>query len=393
MIRILLVDDQNLVQQGIKSLLDQDPQFQVIDTVTDGRSAIIQVNNLRPDIVLLDIEMPGMDGITATKYIAQLAPQTKVIILSSHEDKKHLTQALMAGAKAYILKSSLTRDLKQSIISVNNGYSHIESRLLAKIFDPSNLKRQKTKRKPKQVADADKITNNIPVPPPTNVVEQTLPESPEKTAEVPLADAVVLKHTVETTDSSTVKQNIQSASDPADLQSTDIVPLNNSASSLIVESEDSRQKADRVEKTRENIAKQLFPPTFIGHGTNNVENARKKITQQLFSQTTLGRSTSQPSTVRSNVKQSFLVAVSDTRQQLGKNYSKINQYKQQLVDLWTAKKRQFRPLMRRYQKKLTQYKSKLSPLLKQWYQKGWLTNLGLGFLGLIIVIMIHQIFF
>ena len=127
MIRILLVDDQNLVQQGIKSLLEQDPEFKVIGTVKDGRSAVRQVNDLHPDLVLLDIEMPGMDGITATKYITRLSPQVKVVILSSHEDKKYLTHALMAGAKAYILKSSLMTDLKQSIIAVNNGYSYIES--------------------------------------------------------------------------------------------------------------------------------------------------------------------------------------------------------------------------------------------------------------------------
>jgi DNA-binding NarL/FixJ family response regulator len=147
MIRILLVDDQNLVQQGIKSLLAQDPDLEIVGTLKDGRSAVSKVAELSPDIVLLDIEMPGMDGVTATKYITSLAPQTKVIILSSHEDEKYLTQALMAGAKAYLLKDSLVRDLRQSIIAVNNGYTQMESKLLAKIFHPSNLKsnnRQKT---------------------------------------------------------------------------------------------------------------------------------------------------------------------------------------------------------------------------------------------------------
>ena len=98
MIRVLLVDDQNLVQQGIKVLLEQDPEIKVVGTVKDGRSAVMAIEKLSPDVVLLDIEMPGMDGITATKYITRLAPQTKVIILSSHEDKKYLTRALMACA-------------------------------------------------------------------------------------------------------------------------------------------------------------------------------------------------------------------------------------------------------------------------------------------------------
>jgi|GEM_PF-2038011 len=140
MIRILLVDDQHLVQQGIKSLLDQDLELNVIATVDDGRSAVKEIEYLRPDIVLLDIEMPGMNGITTTKYITRLSPRTKVIILSSHEDRKYVTQALMAGAKGYILKNSLMSDLKQAIVAVNNGYSQIDSKLLAKVFDPSNLK-------------------------------------------------------------------------------------------------------------------------------------------------------------------------------------------------------------------------------------------------------------
>lgn len=162
MIRILLVDDQNLVQQGIKSLLDQDESFQVIGTVEDGESAIKQINILRPDIVLLDIEMPGMNGITVTKYINHFLPETKVIILSSHEEKKYLVQALVAGASSYILKSSLMKDLKQAILAVDNGYSLIESRLLARVLSSGTVKL-------------------VPVKPETiqNTTEPTIEESPQ----------------------------------------------------------------------------------------------------------------------------------------------------------------------------------------------------------------------
>jgi DNA-binding NarL/FixJ family response regulator len=143
MISILIVDDQNLVQQGIKSLLDRDLDFKVIGTVKDGRNAVQQIAKIHPDIVLLDIEMPGMNGITTTKYINRVSPKTGVIILSSHEEKKYVTQALMAGAKGYLLKSSLMTDLRQAILAVNNGYSQIDSRLLAKVFDPKNIKVKK----------------------------------------------------------------------------------------------------------------------------------------------------------------------------------------------------------------------------------------------------------
>ena len=144
MIRILIVDDRNLIRLGIKSLLDRDPDFEIVDMVEDGRIAIDRVELLRPDIVLLDIEMPTMNGITATKHINHLAPDTKVIIISSHEEQKYVVKALMAGAKAYILKDSLTSDLKQTILAVNRGYSQIESKLLAKIFNTNTKTRSHT---------------------------------------------------------------------------------------------------------------------------------------------------------------------------------------------------------------------------------------------------------
>ncbi|MGD1920570.1 MAG: response regulator transcription factor [Pleurocapsa sp.] len=163
MIRILIVDDQNLVQQGIKSLLDRDMDFKVIGTVKDGRNAVKQIAQIHPDVVLLDIEMPGMNGITTTKYINRVSPKTKVIILSSHEDKKYVTQALMAGAKGYILKTSLMTDLKQAILAVNNGYSQIDSRLLAKVFDPQNIKPKRnnaTKKSNFDRTESPKLSSN-----------------------------------------------------------------------------------------------------------------------------------------------------------------------------------------------------------------------------------------
>jgi HlyD family secretion protein len=134
MIRILLVDDQNIVRQGLQALLESKPDLKIIGTAEDGKSALEKVKNLRPDLVLIDIEMPGMNGLTATQKICQLFPLTKVIVLTSHEDAKYLAKALQAGAKGYLLKHALAEDLEKAIWSVFRGYSQIESKLLGKLI-------------------------------------------------------------------------------------------------------------------------------------------------------------------------------------------------------------------------------------------------------------------
>lgn len=129
-IKILLADDQCLMLEGMKAILKQEPEIEVVGTAQDGKSAIAQVKKLQPDIVLIDIEMPKMNGITATKYICENLPQTRVIVLSSHKKHQYITQALQAGASGYLLKDSLLKDLKQAIYSLGRGYSYIEAKLL-----------------------------------------------------------------------------------------------------------------------------------------------------------------------------------------------------------------------------------------------------------------------
>jgi DNA-binding NarL/FixJ family response regulator len=134
MIRILLVDDQNIVRQGIQALLEARPDRKVVGTASDGKSAIELVETLKPDVVLIDIEMPGMSGITATQRICQQFPQTKVLVLSSHENQEYVIQALQAGAEGYLLKTTLAEDLEQAIWSVYKGHLQIEPRLLKELL-------------------------------------------------------------------------------------------------------------------------------------------------------------------------------------------------------------------------------------------------------------------
>ena len=144
MIRILLVDDQNIVRQGIQALLEPRPRLKVVGTAKDGNSAVEQVEALRPDIVLIDIEMPVMSGITATHKICQQFPTTKVLVLSSHENQEYVAEALQAGAEGYLLKDTLAEDLEQAIWSVYRGQSQIESKLLKEVLTVASASRSIT---------------------------------------------------------------------------------------------------------------------------------------------------------------------------------------------------------------------------------------------------------
>jgi DNA-binding NarL/FixJ family response regulator len=130
MIKVFLVDDQCLILEGMKAILKPESAIEIVGVAQDGQTAIAQIPKLQPDIVLLDIEMPKMNGITATQYICQYVPNTQVIVLTSHKNRNYVAQALQAGASGYVLKSSLATDLKQAIYSLSRGYSYIESKLL-----------------------------------------------------------------------------------------------------------------------------------------------------------------------------------------------------------------------------------------------------------------------
>ena len=129
-IEILLADDRFLILEGIKAILEPEPNIEVVGTAQDGKTAIALVKELRPDILLIDIEMPKMNGILATKYICKYLPNTKVIILTSHKNQDYIAEALLAGASGYLWKGNLIKDLKQEIYSFGKGYSGIKAKLL-----------------------------------------------------------------------------------------------------------------------------------------------------------------------------------------------------------------------------------------------------------------------
>jgi DNA-binding NarL/FixJ family response regulator/uncharacterized protein involved in exopolysaccharide biosynthesis len=135
MIRIILVDDQKTVRESLRACLEPVENFSVVGTAKDGRSAMEQIEILKPHIVLVDLEMPILDGVETTKRISQKFDDVKVIILSMYDDNKYVSRAIQAGASGYLLKNIPKEELIQAINLVNSGYSQFAPGLINKIAD------------------------------------------------------------------------------------------------------------------------------------------------------------------------------------------------------------------------------------------------------------------
>jgi DNA-binding NarL/FixJ family response regulator len=141
MIRVLLVDDQELVRQGLSGLLATQPDLQIVGEAATGNSAIAQVEQLQPDIVLMDIRMPEMDGVVATREICQRWPTAKILVLTTFDDTEYISQALQFGAKGYLLKDTPVDDIAIAIRAVYKGYTYLGPGLYEKtlVEDPPDL--------------------------------------------------------------------------------------------------------------------------------------------------------------------------------------------------------------------------------------------------------------
>ena len=120
-IRILLADDHTIMRNGLRLLLERQPGFQVIGEAADGRETVEMTDALRPDVVILDIAMPNLNGLEAARQIASKLPSIAVVILSMHSDESYVLRALKAGARAYLLKDSAESDLIGAIKAVTEG--------------------------------------------------------------------------------------------------------------------------------------------------------------------------------------------------------------------------------------------------------------------------------
>jgi two-component system nitrate/nitrite response regulator NarL len=128
-IRVFLVDDQTMIRAGFRSLIQADPRFQVVGDSGDPRAAIARIGEVRPDVVLLDISMPGLSGLDAIALIREVHPRAKVIMLTHHEGDSFVNKALAAGADGYLSKDSDQAELALAIDAVQRGHPFISPKV------------------------------------------------------------------------------------------------------------------------------------------------------------------------------------------------------------------------------------------------------------------------
>lgn len=128
-ITVALADDHNIVRQGLRKLLETEQGLQVVGEASDGLEAAQMVENLRPDILVVDVMMPGMNGLEVTRQVRKRSPKTRVIVLSMHADNGYVLEALRSGAKGYVLKESVVEELVQAIHQAIAGRRYLSHSL------------------------------------------------------------------------------------------------------------------------------------------------------------------------------------------------------------------------------------------------------------------------
>lgn len=133
--RVMVVDDHALFREGIVGLLKQQPDMQVVGEASDGLEALVMARNLKPDVILMDITMPGTDGIQATRLIKQELPQTNIIVLTVRDEDEKLFEAIKSGAQGYLLKTIRAHQLIEMLRAAQNGEPAISPSLAARMIE------------------------------------------------------------------------------------------------------------------------------------------------------------------------------------------------------------------------------------------------------------------
>jgi len=139
-ITVFLADDHAVLREGLKLLLESQEDIRVIGDAANGRETVRQASKLRPDIIIMDISMPELNGIDATCRILEMCPSTRVIILSMHAASEHILHALKAGAQGYLLKESAGNEIIQAVRAVYGGSRYLSRKISDKLIDNYLLK-------------------------------------------------------------------------------------------------------------------------------------------------------------------------------------------------------------------------------------------------------------
>jgi two-component system response regulator NreC len=134
-IRILLADDHAVVRQGFKMILDAEPDMEIVGEAGNGRDAVSLAEELRPDVVIMDVAMPELNGIEATRRLAASAPHVRVLALSMHKDSVYVREILRAGARGYLLKDSGAVDLLRAVRTVASGEGFLSTAISNAVLD------------------------------------------------------------------------------------------------------------------------------------------------------------------------------------------------------------------------------------------------------------------
>ena len=132
-ITVLLVDDHHLVRQGVRAFLDTQPDITVVGEAESGETAVTQASQYAPDVILMDLMMPGMDGVEATRRVKQISPRTQIIVLTSYHQDEHIFPAIRAGALSYLLKDVGPAELAAAVRKAAAGEAVLNPRVAARV--------------------------------------------------------------------------------------------------------------------------------------------------------------------------------------------------------------------------------------------------------------------
>ena len=134
-IRVLIADDHRMFRQGVVAICERQAELEVVGQAKDGLTAVAMAERLKPDVIIMDIRMPGLDGIRATAKLVEADPGTRVIMLTMHADDRSVIEAIKAGARGYLLKQADADELLSAIRAVHAGEALIDASLAARVLD------------------------------------------------------------------------------------------------------------------------------------------------------------------------------------------------------------------------------------------------------------------